>query len=167
MFVGFDACLACDPIVDDKSYTRGCHLKVVTFCGCLWLVSASAIAEVTFEWADIGNAGNVGELTGAGAGGFGDDAIVGGVNYDFRISKHAVTNAQYAEFLNSVAQTDPNALYDSSMASGALGGITRSGSSGSFTYAAKPGRSNNPVVYVSFFDAMSLCKLVGQWPAER
>jgi formylglycine-generating enzyme required for sulfatase activity len=76
------------------------------------------------------------------------------VDYDFRISKHAVTNAQYAEFLNSVAQTDPNALYDSSMASGALGGITRSGSSGSFTYAVKPGRSNNPVIYVSFFDAM-------------
>jgi hypothetical protein len=34
------------------------------------------------------------------------------------------------------------------------GGITRSGSSGSFTYNAKPGREDMPVNFVSFYDAL-------------
>jgi len=63
-----------------------------------------------------------------------------------------VTNAQYAEFLNAVAATDTNNLYNTSMA-GNFGGITRSGSSGSYTYAVNAGRANNPVTYVSWYDA--------------
>ena len=86
-------------------------MKLLAICGCIWLSTTIAIAEVTFDWAVVGNVGNAGELTGAGAGGFGDDAIVGRVNYEYQISKHAVTNAQYAEFLNAIARTDPNGLY--------------------------------------------------------
>ncbi len=36
---------------------------------------------------------------------------------------------------------------------GSFGGITRSGSSGSYTYATVSGRANNPVNFVSFWDA--------------
>ena len=65
----------------------------------------------------------------------------------YRIARHEVTNAQYAEFLNAVAASDPNNLYVASM------DITRSGSSGSFTYAADAGAENQPVVLVSWFDS--------------
>lgn len=129
-------------------------MKLLAICGCIWLSTTIAIAEVTFDWAVVGNVGNAGELTGAGAGGFGDDAIVGRVNYEYQISKHAVTNAQYAEFLNAIARTDPNGLYQSSMSSSPLGGIQRSGADGNFSYSVKTGRGNNPVVYVSFFSVM-------------
>jgi formylglycine-generating enzyme required for sulfatase activity len=61
-----------------------------------------------------------------------------------------VTNAQYAEFLNAKASTDSHGLYNSSMSSY---GITRNGSSGSYTYAVTSGMENRPVVYVSWFDA--------------
>jgi MYXO-CTERM domain-containing protein len=63
-----------------------------------------------------------------------------------------VTNAQYAAFLNAVAATDTFALYSPSMA-GSTGGITRSGSPGSYTYSTVTGRANNPVNFVSFWDA--------------
>ena len=57
----------------------------------------------------------------------------------YRISETEVTNSQYAEFLNAVAATDTNALYNTSMGSG-FGGIARSGSSGSFSYSAIAGQ---------------------------
>ncbi len=132
----------------------GSLVKTVVICGCVWLATTLAFAEVTFDWALVGNAGNAGELTGAGAGGFGDDAIVGGVDYEFQISKYEVTNPQYTAFLNAVARTDPNGLFQASMASSPLGGIQRSGAGGNFTYSVKAGRGNNPVIYVSFLSAM-------------
>ena len=61
----------------------------------------------------------------------------GGVTYDYRIGTTEVTNAQYAAFLNAKAASDPLALYNTSMGSDARGGITRSGVSGSYTYATK------------------------------
>lgn len=82
-----------------------------------------------------------------------DDTGYGAVAYPYRISKYEVTNAQYAEFLNAVAATDTNGLYNTLMGSG-YGGITRSGSPGSYTYSAIAGRENMPVNYVSFFDGL-------------
>jgi len=115
---------------------------------------------VTFDWATIGNPGNAGELSGAGAGGYGPDAIVGGVDYTYRISKYEVTNGQYIEFLNSVAsQGDPNGLYNTNMA-GTYGGIARNGSgtvADPYIYSPKGGDDNwlrRPVNYVSPKDAM-------------
>ena len=91
----------------------------------------------------MGNAGNTADSTGFGA-----------VSYDYRISKTEVTNAQYATFLNAVAATDTYGLYNLSMGVDARGGITRIGTSGSYTYATKTNMDNKPVNYVSFFDAM-------------
>ncbi len=65
-----------------------------------------------------------------------------------------MTNAQYAEFLNAKAAADPLGLYNPNMGSSAQGGITRSGSSGSFTYAVKPGFADKPVNFVSFYDSL-------------
>ena len=77
----------------------------------------------------------------------------GAVADTYRIGKYEVTNSQYAEFLTAVAATDTNGLYNTDMGSG-FGGITRSGSSGSYAYAATAGRDNMPVNYVSFYDAL-------------
>ena len=106
------------------------------------LLATPASAEVTFDWVTVGNPGNAADT-------FGDGAVA----YVYRISETEVSNAQYAEFLNAVAATDTNDLYDTSMGSG-FGGITRSGSSGSFTYSAIAGRENMPVNFVDFYDSL-------------
>jgi formylglycine-generating enzyme required for sulfatase activity len=84
---------------------------------------------------------------------FADDC--GSVAHVYAIGKYEVTNAEYAEFLNAKAAEDPLALYDTRMGSDAtFGGIARSGSDGEYTYAAKAGFEDKPVVYVSFYDAL-------------
>ena len=111
---------------------------------------------VTFDWAFVGNPGNAGELSGSGAGGFGPDAIVGAVSYNYAISKHEVTNAQYTAFLNAVDPTGANALalYNTDMA-GNFGGIElQAGNADGSKYVAQAGREQNPVTFVSFFDAI-------------
>ena len=109
------------------------------------LVAFPAHAEVTIDWVTVGDPGNACRLHLY-------QGCFGAVGYEYRISKFEVTNAQYAEFLNAAAETDTNGLYNTSMGSGS-GGITRSGSSGSYTYSAIAGRENMPVIYVSFWDA--------------
>ncbi len=111
---------------------------------------------VTFDWATIGDVGNAGDNGGS----------LGSVDYEFRISKTEVTNAQYVEFLNAVAATDAYGLYKTDMGSTTLGGIVRNGISGSYTYAVKsdaigqgPGGSdygyaNKPVNFISWYDAV-------------
>jgi formylglycine-generating enzyme required for sulfatase activity len=95
--------------------------------------------------ADPGNAADLDE--------FGSPSH-GAVNYNYRIGKYEVTNSQYAEFLNAAAASDPYGLFNPTMASNARGGITRSGSSGSYSYAVKSNMGDKPVNYVSLFDAM-------------
>ncbi len=79
---------------------------------------------------------------------------IGSVSYAYDIGKFEVQNSQYAEFLNSVAATDTYGLYSTGMDSGLSGGITRSGSSGSYTYDVKPNMGDKPVNWVSFYDAV-------------
>ncbi len=105
---------------------------------------AAASASITIPMVAVGNAGNLPETTINGS--------FGAVAYNYNIGATEVTNTQYVAFLNSVAATDTFALYNTSMA-GSFGGITRSGSSGSYSYATVSGRENNPVNYVSFWDA--------------
>lgn len=81
-------------------------------------------------------------------------ATCGSVPDVFRIGRYEVTNAEYAAFLNAVADADPNGLYSTSMGSDARGGITRSGGSGSYAYGLKADRGDDPVVFVSFWDAI-------------
>jgi formylglycine-generating enzyme required for sulfatase activity len=116
----------------------------------LTVLTNSASATVIFDWATVGNAGNAADpLNSATVPG------IGSVAYTYRIAKHEVTNAQYAEFLNAAAGSDPNGLYHTMMGvTVERGGITRFGSSGSFTYVPMANMGNKPVNYVSFFDAM-------------
>ena len=92
------------------------------------------------------------------------DALTGGtqnfgaVAYDFQIGKYEVTNAQYVAFLNAIAATDTYSLYETEMGSDPRSGITRSGSSGSYTYTLKEALwANKPANSISFWDACRFC----------
>jgi sulfatase modifying factor 1 len=123
---------------------RSIATALLTLLAAAWAIPASA---VTVDWVTVEDPGN--ECDPQSAHCFGSVADV------YWISKYEVTNAQYAEFLNAVARTDPNRLYRTSMGiPSAFGGITRSGSAGSYHYSAIPGRENNPVNWVSFYDAL-------------
>ncbi len=113
------------------------------------IVLHGASAEVMLNWVDVGDPGNPENtvLKKDGTSGY------GAVGYEFRIGKYETTNFQYSEFLNAVAATDSNDLYHTSMGTALEGGITRSGTSGSYTYSLKPNMGNKPVNFVSWFDA--------------
>jgi formylglycine-generating enzyme required for sulfatase activity len=100
---------------------------------------------VTIDWVTVGAPGNACDPQSQGC--------FGAVADTYLIGKYEVTNAQYAEFLNAQAASDPLGLYDTRMA-GTFGGITQSGSSGSFTYSTVVGRENKPVNFVSFYDTL-------------
>jgi formylglycine-generating enzyme required for sulfatase activity len=121
-------------------------LNARAFAGSLAFAVASLAATafaVVIDYRTIGNPGNAGApSTGWGA-----------VSNTFRISTYEVTNSQYAEFLNAVGRSNTNSIYNSSMNTNANGGITQSGSSGSFTYAVKSGFANRPVNFVSWYSA--------------
>jgi len=106
-------------------------------------IFAAAAHAVTIPTVPVGNLGNANDTTGFGA-----------VSYDYLVATTEVTNAQYAEFLNAKAASDPLALYNASMGSNARGGITQSGVSGGFTYAAKTDMGNKPVNFVSWYDSI-------------
>ena len=109
----------------------------------------TASAQVTFDWATVGNPGNAADPLNEGS-----IPGIGSVAYEYRIAKHEVTNDQYAAFLNAVAATDTNGLYSVFMGSNTHVGITQNGVSGSFTYSVKADMGDKPVIFVSFFDAM-------------
>ena len=81
----------------------------------------------------------------------------GRVDYLYKISKFLITNAQYVDFLNSVANTDTNSLFNTNMESQSIGGILRFGSSGSYSYVYKPDMANRPVNYVGWHSAARYC----------
>jgi formylglycine-generating enzyme required for sulfatase activity len=108
------------------------------------LLALPAHALVEFDWVSVTDPGNTADDTGFGS-----------VSTSYEIARFETTNAQYAAFLNAVASSDANGLYHDSMGSDAQnGGITRVGSPGSFSYTAKTGFADKPVIYVSFYDAL-------------
>src|SRR5262245_42610649 len=115
----------------------------------LSLVIASSASAVTMDWTPIGNPGNACDA----------DGCFGAVGYAYNIGTYEVTNAQYAEFLNAKAASDSLALYNTNMgqydpANDRYGGITRTGSAGSYSYSTIAGRAEMPVTYVSFYDTL-------------
>jgi hypothetical protein len=59
-----------------------------------------------------------------------------GVAYDYQIGEYDVKIGQYTAFLNAVAATDTSSLYNASMGTDRnVAGISRGGSSGSYTYS--------------------------------
>jgi formylglycine-generating enzyme required for sulfatase activity len=106
----------------------------------------AAAHAATIDIVPVGNPGNAADTTGSGL-----------VGYNYHIGKYEVTNAQYVEFLNVVDPTGANtlALYNTNMAIDARGGILADlGAADGSKYSVKPGRNNNPVVFVSWYDSI-------------
>ena len=121
--------------------------RVVFMVGVAALLGSLAVhahAAPVIDWVTVGDPGNTADT---------DPAGFGAVATSFQIMKYEFTNQQYTDFLNSVAVTDTYSLYNAEMGSNARGGITQSGSSGSYTYAVKSNMGDKPVNYVSWFDA--------------
>ncbi len=109
---------------------------------------------------DPGNAADTAVMTSDGTSGYGAIACT------YQIGKYDVTAAQYCQFLNAVAGSDPYGLYNVHMGNiatnpGPAGcGIARSVTAGKYTYAVTPGRENMPVNWVSWGDAVRFCNWV-------
>src|SRR5262249_56018363 len=71
------------------------------------LLASSSWAAVTMAWTPVGNPGNACDPQSQGC--------FGSVSYEYRVGTYEVTNAQYAEFLNAKAASDPLGLYDMAM----------------------------------------------------
>ena len=119
------------------------HTLVARLSVLACLLASPAFAE-PIQWVTVGDPGNAADTDPAGR---------GAVLTAFQIMKYEFTNQQYTDFLNSVAVTDTYSLYSMFMGSDVRGGITRSGASGSYTYAVKTNMGDKPVNYVSWFDA--------------
>jgi formylglycine-generating enzyme len=118
--------------------------------------TVQANGGVTYDLVPVGNPGNANDPA------TGD--LYGGVAYDFQIGKYEVTIGQYTDFLNAVAKTDTYSLYSTDMGSDQnIRGISRTGTSGAFTYsviapsgttpAGASSPANRPITYVSWFDS--------------
>jgi formylglycine-generating enzyme len=109
----------------------------------------------SLETVFVGDPGNVGELSGVGAGGEGVNRVCGAVSYNYSIGKYKVTAGQYCEFLNAVAKTDTYGLYNTSMGLSPFGcKIQRSYIAGvGYSYTVASDYANRPVSNVSWGDA--------------
>jgi hypothetical protein len=125
-----------------QSCARALAVSVVVFL--LGFAQAPSASAAPIVWSPIGSPGNAADVvTGYGA-----------VGYSYSVSTYEITNAQYTDFLNAKAASDPYGLYNPFMGATSQGGITRTGVSGSFAYSTVAGRQDRPVDFVSFYDAM-------------
>lgn len=114
------------------------------------LLCSAVTAQVEIEWVFITHAGNAADPT----------TGYGSVDHEYRIGKYEITNAQYAEFLNSVALSDPYDLYHASMGSNSRGGILRAGVEGKYQYEVKEDMANKPVNFVNWYDAARMANWI-------
>ena len=134
------------------------RLAAICVAGAILAIGTAALAAVNIETVPVGNLGNAGELSGAGAGGEGPDRVCGAVDYQFSMGKYEVTAGQYCEFLNAVAATDTYGLYsidmDCDASANAYGcEIKRTGIPGSYAYTVATDWADRPVNHVSWGDA--------------
>ena len=108
----------------------------------------------SIELVPVGNAGNIGddaEMMEDGTSGYGR------VDYDYQIGTYEVTGAQYTEFLNAVAATDPYGLWTPNWTTDTSCQIIRSGSDGTYTYSVAADYANRPANFISWADAARFC----------
>src|SRR5262249_7613174 len=124
-----------------ESNWKGSTMSLQNCAPCLAVVllAVSKAAAITIPTVLVGNPGNAPDPA---VNVTNDTSGDGSVSYIYGIGTTEVTNAQYAAFLNAKALSDPLALYNPSMGTNARGGITRSGSDGSYTYGVKSDMGN-------------------------
>lgn len=129
--------------------------KAFTLLAALLCLASVAQADVfnlgpgltNLETVPVGDPGNSPDTRYASPG-------YGSVGYNYRIGKFEVTAAQYCEFLNHAARTDPYELYVADMRTSLDGcKIQQSGVSGNYSYSVPADYADAPVNWVSFWDA--------------
>ncbi|MFO0912661.1 MAG: SUMF1/EgtB/PvdO family nonheme iron enzyme [Pirellulales bacterium] len=94
---------------------------------------------------------------------------LGAVSYEYRVGAYEVTNAQYVEFLNAKDPTGANRLqlYNPFMSTDASGGIVAAPSNPKGQrFKVKEGRGSNPVVFISWYDAVRFANWVNNGQGE-
>lgn len=110
----------------------------------LSLILFAIHSSFAIEFVPIEHPGNIANKYGYGA-----------LDYLYYIGKYEVTNAQYCDFLNCVAQkTDSNRLFSPLMQQHFLGGIIRNEKEGCYLYRCKSGYENRPIVGVTWMSAI-------------
>jgi formylglycine-generating enzyme required for sulfatase activity len=113
---------------------------------------AASVSASTITWVPVGDPGNAADTTGRGS-----------VSYNYSITKFEFTNAQYANFLNSVDPSGTNTyqLYNAAMGTATRGGIrfVSTNASGS-KYVVRTNFADKPVNYVNWFDAARVANWV-------
>jgi len=87
---------------------------------CYLSMSVDVSAQVVIDWVTVGDPGNLEHTVEHRDGTSG----YGAMGYTFQIGELEITNDQHIEFLNAVADTDPNQLYHFAMGSSVHGGVT-------------------------------------------
>jgi len=137
------------------------NVDVVRWLAAALLVAVLAgrpvTAQVTFDWATVGNAGNAPDTLVMNKGSAADYTTgYGSVGYIYQISKYDVTNSQYTQFLNAADPSGSNTtkLYDTRMSTNNnglayTGGINfnAAATSGS-KYSVKAGQENFPATWI-------------------
>lgn len=118
--------------------------------GCaLVLALPLAASAVVIDLVTIGDQGNAADPLNAST-----VPGIGSVDYVYAMGKYEISNAEYVDFLNAVAASDPYQIYKSATAVDPRGGIVRSGNSGSYAYSIKPDMADKPATFVGFYDAI-------------
>lgn len=83
----------------------------------------------------------------------------------FYIAKYEMTVSMYAEYLNKTGRE--GAGWNKRMSDSNRCGIVQNGSAPNFTYSVQQGRENNPITYVSWYDAAAFLRWCGlRLPSE-
>src|SRR4030095_13453152 len=91
----------------------------------LSLLIAPSVSAVTMAWTPIENPGNAADTNPfTNQCGASNDGPCGPVAYSYNIGTYEVTTAQYVEFLNAKAKSDPYALWNPNMGPTGFGGST-------------------------------------------
>lgn len=151
-----------------RSAFKAAHVSLAS------LVSISIVADaqaLSIDWVTVGNPGNAADtlVMTKGAGASIDNTTgYGSVGYVYRMSKYAVTNAQYVEFLNKVDPTgadgvvatlsssNPSKFFDPRMQANPnglayIGGIDLNmGAANGSKYSVKTGQGNYPATWLDW-----------------
>ena len=125
----------------------------------LLLTGRAFAGTVNIALVPVGDAGNVADPA----------TNYGAVAYPYSIGEYDVTMGQYTAFLNSVATSgNPYGLWTVSMSSDTpTYGITRTTTSGSFSYTLVGNSANVPVTYVSWGDAVRFVNWIQNGEPKR
>lgn len=93
----------------------------------VWFILIATHSDA-IEFVSIEHAGNVANKYGYGR-----------IDYIYYIGKYEITNQQYCDFLNCVAQKQIRIVFFTADATAFLGGLIREGKEGNYTYKCKSG----------------------------